>query len=270
MLTARAVLLDLKSFRLTGEAVTIADGVRSSGANGLFQFAVSGSGVVSFRAGGGTASQLAWLDRSGRQISTVGPVGDYLNPELSPDDTRVAFERGGAQGDRDIWILDLNREVPTRFTRDPATVPFSPARFSQGNGRLSPDGRWIAYASTDSGAFQIVLQSFPSAAGGQWPVSADGGDFLRWRRRDGQELHYLAPNGALMAVAVGATGAGSSAAPRSARRRRCSRRGWSPSAARWASARSTTSRPTDSDSSSTSKPAAPSRPSPSPSTGPRC
>src|SRR2546425_10720762 len=71
-------------------------------------------------------------------------------------------------------------------------------------GRFSPDSRWVAYASNESGQFQIYVQSFPSS-GGKWQVSTGGGAQPQWRR-DGKELFYLAPDRKLMAVEVNGAG----------------------------------------------------------------
>ena len=71
-------------------------------------------------------------------------------------------------------------------------------------GRLSPDGRWIAFASSDSGRFEVYVQNFPKPAG-RWQVSTDGGLQPKWRS-DGKELYYLGLDSRLMAapVALGA------------------------------------------------------------------
>jgi hypothetical protein len=68
--------------------------------------------------------------------------------------------------------------------------------------RISPDSRWIAYASDESGQWEVYVQSFPSP-GAKQTVSVGGGAQPRWRQ-DGKALYYLAPNGSLMSVAVGA------------------------------------------------------------------
>ena len=68
------------------------------------------------------------------------------------------------------------------------------------NGRLSPDGRWIAYVSNESSAFEIYVQPFPTT-GAKWQVSKNGGQQPQWRR-DGRELFYVAPDRKLMAVGV--------------------------------------------------------------------
>jgi Tol biopolymer transport system component len=72
--------------------------------------------------------------------------------------------------------------------------------FQKGAAQFSPDGRWIAYESTESGPVAIYVRSFPGP-GGQWRVSAGGGTQPRWRR-DGRELYYVAPDGRLMAVPI--------------------------------------------------------------------
>ena len=69
---------------------------------------------------------------------------------------------------------------------------------SKGSSRQ--DGRWIAYASNDSGRYEIYVQSFPEP-GGKFQISTTGGAHPRWRP-DGQELYYVALDNRLMAVAV--------------------------------------------------------------------
>ena len=65
---------------------------------------------------------------------------------------------------------------------------------------LSPDGRWLAYASDVSGRYEVYVQSFPEGVGKR-QVSNDGGNHPRWRR-DGRELFYYAGDGKLMAAPV--------------------------------------------------------------------
>ena len=66
--------------------------------------------------------------------------------------------------------------------------------------RLSPDGKWVAYANADTGRFEIIVQDFPNASG-RWQVSTTGGLQPMWRA-DGQELYYITLDGRLMAVPV--------------------------------------------------------------------
>ena len=74
------------------------------------------------------------------------------------------------------------------------------SRFDEIQGQLSPDGRWLAYASNESGRYEIYVQTFPKIAG-KWQVSAAGGTQPRWQR-DGRELFYVAPDTRLMAVTL--------------------------------------------------------------------
>jgi serine/threonine-protein kinase len=69
------------------------------------------------------------------------------------------------------------------------------------NAEISPDGRWLAYQSNDSGQFQIFVRPFPNVNTGHWQVSTGGGAQPVWAR-NGKELFYLEPNGALMSVRV--------------------------------------------------------------------
>ena len=71
--------------------------------------------------------------------------------------------------------------------------------------QFSPDGRWVAYQTNESGRFEVVVQPFPDA-GGKWQVSTAGGVAPRWRAA-GKELYFVAPDATLMDVPVTAAGA---------------------------------------------------------------
>ena len=81
-------------------------------------------------------------------------------------------------------------------------VPLLNGKASETNGQISPDGKWVAYASDESGNWEIYVTSFPGVAG-KWQVSRGGGTEPRWRG-DGKEIFYIAPSGMLMAVPVNA------------------------------------------------------------------
>jgi dipeptidyl aminopeptidase/acylaminoacyl peptidase len=100
------------------------------------------------------------------------------------------IERGTDR--QDLWVM------PTGAGRTPQAFLATPANETQG--QFSPDSRWIAYASNESGAYEVYVRRFPGAAG-KWQVSTRGGAQPRWRR-DGKELFYLAPDGKLMAAEV--------------------------------------------------------------------
>ncbi len=72
------------------------------------------------------------------------------------------------------------------------------------NPRFSPDGRWIAYFSSDSGRLEVYVAPFPSS-GARWQISTNGGIYPVWRR-DGKEIYYYASDTTLTAVEVSARG----------------------------------------------------------------
>lgn len=73
-------------------------------------------------------------------------------------------------------------------------------KFNEVQGRLAPNQRWLAYASDESGRFEVYVRPFPSGAG-QWAISGAGGMQPEWRR-DGKEIYYISTVGQLMAVDV--------------------------------------------------------------------
>jgi eukaryotic-like serine/threonine-protein kinase len=83
---------------------------------------------------------------------------------------------------------------------DRKPIPYLQTEFVEAQARFSPDGRWIAYSSNESGRPEVYVQSFPASAS-KSKVSTDGGAEPRWRR-DGKELFYIAADQKLMAVEV--------------------------------------------------------------------
>jgi len=105
----------------------------------------------------------------------------------------MLFEATDPETQRDVWLLPLAGE------RKPVPVLRTPA--NELDAHCSPDRRWLAYTSDESGRPEIYVSSFP-AAGGKWPISTGGGTQPRWRG-DGTELFYLTPDRTLMSVHVG-------------------------------------------------------------------
>jgi dipeptidyl aminopeptidase/acylaminoacyl peptidase len=219
---------------------------------------------------------LVWVDRQGREEPIKAPAGAYRRVRLSPDGTRVALEIRDQQ--QDIWIWDLARESPTRFTFEP-TIDRSPVwtpdgqrilfgsgvvssifwraadgtgnverltqssnsqsplgasldsrrlvfeenvppdimmltldkdrkvqplvqtSFAERNAEISPDGRWLAYESTESERAEVYVRPFPDVNAGRWLASTAGGTQPVWARSC-QELFYLSLSGALMTVPI--------------------------------------------------------------------
>ena len=106
----------------------------------------------------------------------------------------------------DVWAL------PTFGDRKPIPVVVSP--FLELDPKFSPDGRFLAYQSNESGRFEIYVQTFPGA-GGKWQVSTSGGVDASWRA-DGKELFYRAADQKLMAVDIQAGSSFQAGIPRAA------------------------------------------------------
>jgi len=266
-----------------GDPVVIAQGF--VGAVGAMT--TSDTGVLAYRTGTAQRRQLAWVDRTGAVLRTIGEpeVDDVGSPELSADDqSAVVFSH--RSGENDIWVVELARGLARRitdgppadahplwdpdgahvvfnsgrfpansgstrqsiaggppeplfkepvkgvalsFTRDrryvltrredaktgsdlvavalggePREVVVAQSMYDETEGQFSPDGKWVAFVSSDSGHTEVYVQSFPEARA-RTQVSNAGGTQVRWSQ-DGKEIFYLAPGGKLMAASIGLSG----------------------------------------------------------------
>jgi WD40 repeat protein len=239
----------------------------------------SAGGIIAYRSSAQAVVQnLAWFDRSGKQLKRIDAIDRARGVSISADGRRVTFSREQTPGVSDVWVLDIDRGAPTKFTFDRAANPtWSPdgnrivytsgrsdlyvkstlsgglaelflqssnsksatdwsrdgrfvlyreqepkggydiwavavdgerkplplvqTPYDDRDAQFSPDGKWIAYQSNESGRYEIYLQPFPGP-GPKSMISSGGGTQVRWRR-DGKELFYVAPDGRLMSVAVG-------------------------------------------------------------------
>jgi Tol biopolymer transport system component len=133
----------------------------------------------------------------------------WLHTAASADDPRTELGRGTEapraheiETGNDLWVMPMTGgRKPWVFLRTP---------FREGWGAFSPDGRWVAYQSDESGRNDIYVRPFVTpaatgtptgAAGGQRQVSTAGGIMPVWRP-DGKELYYLNPAGAMMAAPI--------------------------------------------------------------------
>jgi Tol biopolymer transport system component len=108
-------------------------------------------------------------------------------------DDQIAFVSVDPKTSIDIWVMAASGGEPRPLIR---------TEFDESYPRVSPDGRWLAYVSTDSGRHEVYVTRFPQAEG-KWAVSVGGGGWPMWRP-DSTELYYRRPDGKLMAVTIGA------------------------------------------------------------------
>ena len=142
-----------------------------------------------------TGSQnLFWKSADGSGAAEQLTTSEHVDipSSWSPDGTVLAFSESHPTSGWDIWILPLEGE------RKPQ--PFLQGPFDESAGVFSPDGRWLAYESNESGTFEIYVQSFPDPEG-KWQISTEGGREPVWAR-GGQQLFYRNDNNQTMAVEI--------------------------------------------------------------------
>jgi Tol biopolymer transport system component len=116
--------------------------------------------------------------------------------DWSQDGRYILYQIPGAKTGQDLWI------APQMGDGAPADKPFPylQTQFDEEHGRFSPDGRWVAYTSNESGRQEVYVQPFP-ATGAKFQVSSGGGREPHWRK-DGTELFYIGEGRTLTAVSV--------------------------------------------------------------------
>jgi Tol biopolymer transport system component len=134
-------------------------------------------------------------------VFTVPNSDDIVPNSWSPGDQQILCTRQSLGGEH----LEL---VPVAGGK---STPVQVTSGSQRNGQISMDGKWVAYASDESGNWEIYVTTFPGASG-KWQVSRGGGTEPRWRG-DSKEIFYLASGGILTAVPVSTLGTFSSGTP---------------------------------------------------------
>ena len=122
----------------------------------------------------------------------------------TPDSRFIIHYEMDPKTRRDIWLRPLDGDgKPVALVQSPG---------NQIGGGVSPDGRWLAYASDETGDFETYVTSFPDAKG-KWQLSTAGGVGPSWRK-DGRELYFYSRDGQLMSVDVGAASGFEASAPR--------------------------------------------------------
>jgi Tol biopolymer transport system component len=187
-----------------------------------------------------SAGRQIWILDFARGIQnrfTFQPQG-ARSPVWSPDGRYLAF---GSQGGRDTFVQEVNGSAtavpiyssqgagPSDWSRDGRyliiaqplnrydlaaipdplgkgaheSIPIADSTFSEMHGQVSPDGRYFAYTSNESGQFEVYVRPFPpgDGRGGKWLVSSGGGSQPRWRG-DGKEIFYLDSGHRMMAADV--------------------------------------------------------------------
>ena len=291
-LVARA--FNPSSLEATGEAFPVAEKVYRFAPTGAADFSVSDRGTIAYQTSI-SRTHLSWVDRTGRELSTIGPANTNVkcgrlspdgkslaaaiydlergyhdlwifnvrtnaarrlsshtamrdSPVWSPDSRNIAFAysadgllpsihvRGMEAADPELSLPTGDFQIPTDWSADGRFVAFMNTGFPRleneqqsdvssfdrlhGNkivpllntlfhevgGSFSPDGKWLAFTSNESGRAEVYLQAFrsgdaPGLVGPRYLVCESGAATVRWRR-DGRELYFLDFQGRIKAVSV--------------------------------------------------------------------
>jgi Tol biopolymer transport system component len=131
-------------------------------------------------------------DGTGSAERLLTYTGALDQGSVSPDGTRVILRVRGGTGE-DLGMLSLQGT--------PRLEPLLHSKFIERNGEVSPDGRWIAYQSNESGSMEVYVRPFPQVDSGRWQVSDGTGTKPVWAQK-GRELLYVSSNATLMSTPI--------------------------------------------------------------------
>ena len=189
---------DPQDLELSGAAIPVAERIQMNPPTGAYS--VSDNGVLVYKTGDQSAGvRLTWFDIQGRQLSTLGDAANYGDLQLSPDGRRAAVSLAdSATGTRDVWTVDLVRELPTRFTFDAS---------EDSNPVWSQNGDRIFFRSVRNNTVHIYERPSSGSAGETLVLSSKIPIFPIDVSSDGKFLLYSTPNaGALDLWALPMTG----------------------------------------------------------------
>jgi eukaryotic-like serine/threonine-protein kinase len=131
----------------------------------------------------------------GAEARVLSDAAPATVESVTPDGRYLLFSRPVEATAWDIYMLPLDGDSGSR-----KAVALVSTAFNELHPEVSPNNRFLAYTSDESGAEEIYVQTFPPT-GGKWQISSAGGDQPRWRA-DGRELFYVSRDSRLMSVAV--------------------------------------------------------------------
>jgi Tol biopolymer transport system component len=135
---------------------------------------------------------------AGEEVRLTDNPRRKITMDWSRDGRYLLYRQMGETTGMDLWALPLDGAG--------ALKPFAvlESQFHEGGGRFSPDGKWLAYNSNETGISQIFVRAFPSPASGsgkKWQISQKGGQDVRWRG-DGRELYWGTQDGTIWAADI--------------------------------------------------------------------
>ena len=178
--TLMAQPFDADRLQLIGEPFPVADQVTNLVHGLKGSFAVSETGVLAYFRGG-DIRQLTWFNRAGEELGPVGVPDAYSYPSLSPDEKTIAVTKNSQGGASDIWLIDLGRGNPSRFTFDPER-DFLPI--------WSPDGRRIVFTSSRNGSWDLYQKAVSGTAQEELLLKTNDSKFPTDWSWDGRFIAY--------------------------------------------------------------------------------
>ncbi len=154
---------------------------------------------------GGSIGSLYWMraDGAGDAVRLTESAYQQFPFSISPDGKWLAYQEQRPESSWDLWIMPLDLSDPDH-PKPGKPEPFLVTPTVESQPRFSSDGRWLAYASQESGASEVYVRPFPGP-GGKWQISTGGGLMPVWSP-NGRELFYRTQDSRIMVAEYTTTG----------------------------------------------------------------